>query len=112
MAGPLPLGLNTGDLALGGCKFAANSFCMSSIRSARSANVVWLADSLDIRLHANAPFGTDTLIALVTSRRHALLELDLKLLDGRRAPADMLAAIEARLEAADRIGIATYSTRR
>lgn len=69
-------------------------------------------NTLDVPLRAGPPFGTDTLIAVVTARRHAALELDLKLLDKHRQPKEILAAIAARLEPVDRIGLATYSTRR
>ncbi len=68
-------------------------------------------ERLTIPLRSEAPFGTDSLIAVVTLRRHVALELDLKLLNGKRSPVALVEAFGQHLAPDDRLAIGTYSTR-
>jgi Caspase domain len=68
-------------------------------------------NSITIDFRAGEPFGTDTLIAITTKLRIPALELDLKLLDGKRSPLAMVQALELHLTPADRLGLGTYSTK-
>ena len=68
-------------------------------------------DKLEIPLKAETPFGTDTLIVIASKERRTELELQLRLLGGKRAPREMFDAVAANLGPEDRIGIASYSTK-
>ena len=68
-------------------------------------------ERLTIPLRSEAPFGTDSLVAVVTLRRHVALELDLKLLNGKRSPIALVEALGQHLAPDDRLAIGTYSTR-
>ena len=68
-------------------------------------------ERLTIPLRSEAPFGTDGIIAVVTRRRHVALELDLKLLNGKRSPIALVEALGQHLAPDDRLAIGTYSTR-
>lgn len=68
-------------------------------------------DQLTIPLRSEAPFGTDTLIAVATRTRRAALELDLKLLHAKRSPSALVELLGRHLDHADRLAIGTYSTR-
>jgi hypothetical protein len=64
-----------------------------------------------LALSAVAPFGTDTLLVLASGTRRADLELNLRLLDGKRSAGAVVDALEQGLAPGDRIGMASYSTR-
>ena len=68
-------------------------------------------DQLTIPLRSEAPFGTDTLIAVATRTRQAALELDLKLLNAKRSPSALIELLSRHLNHTDRLAIGTYSTR-
>ena len=67
-------------------------------------------DSLSFSMSAQAPFGADMLIAILTEARRPALELDLKVLDQKRKAGDLVGAVERHLKAGDRLGLATYTT--
>ena len=76
---------------------------------------------LDVHLHpigqglrvANDPTGLKRLKRELagTRRRHVALELDLKLLNGKRSPIALVEALGQHLAPDDRLAIGTYSTR-
>jgi hypothetical protein len=68
-------------------------------------------DALSFTLSARAPFGADTLVAILTEARRPALELEFKLLDEKRKPEELASAVERHLKAGDRLGLATYTTR-
>jgi uncharacterized caspase-like protein len=70
-----------------------------------------LRDGHTVGLASAPPFGTDALIAIATQGKRRGLELDLRLLDGKRQPKALVETLQRHLTAADRIGIAVYSTR-
>jgi hypothetical protein len=68
-------------------------------------------EQLTIPLRSEAPFGTDTLIAIATRTRQAALELDLKLLNAKRSSSALVELLSRHLDYTDRLAIGTYSTR-
>jgi hypothetical protein len=70
-----------------------------------------LKDSHAVSLASAPPFGTDALVAIATKGRRRGLELDLRLLDSKRQPKALVKILQRHLTAADRMGIAVYSTR-
>lgn len=68
-------------------------------------------EQLTIPLRSEAPFGTDTLIAVATRTRQAALEIDLKLLNAKRSPSALVELLGRHLDHTDRLAIGTYSTR-
>lgn len=76
-----------------------------------NADNLMTTESLTLPLRSGPPFGTDSLVAILTRERRPALELDLKLLDKRRQPKAFIGALERHLDVTDRIAIGTYSTR-
>lgn len=68
-------------------------------------------DTLTFTLSAQEPFGADMLMAVLTDARRPALELDLKLLSEKRSPGAVVRAVVRHLTGADRLGLATYTTR-
>jgi hypothetical protein len=75
-----------------------------------NADPMMMQDRLAIPMHAEPPFGTDTLIILASKNRQPTLELDLSLLDKQLKPNELLNAIRGRLGSSDLLGIISYST--
>ncbi len=75
-----------------------------------NADPLILEGSLAIPMHAEPPFGTDTLIILASKNRHPNLELDISLLDKQSKPEELLSAIQKHLETGDTLGVISYST--
>lgn len=68
-------------------------------------------DTLTFTLSAQRPFGADVLLVVLTDARRPALEFDLKLLSETRTPAAVVRTLERHLTPADRLGLATYTTR-
>jgi hypothetical protein len=68
-------------------------------------------DRLGLTLTIGPPFGIDTLIVIAAKRRLPSLELALAELARRLHPLDLPRVLEQHLAPADRIGIASYTTR-
>jgi Caspase domain len=67
-------------------------------------------NNLAIAMHAEPPFGTDTLIVIASQKQHPNLELDISLLDKQLKPMELLSAVQNQLEANDLLGVISYST--
>lgn len=68
-------------------------------------------EKLEVPLKAEAPFGTDALILISTKERRVDLEFELRQLNGKRSPREMVKSIVAHLSPDDRVGLASYSTK-
>lgn len=72
----------------------------------------WDRDSLVQDIQVSEPPGADTLVLIATSERRVALELALSGLDGKVQPMALVDELTRQLGPDDRIGLATYTTRR
>ena len=68
-------------------------------------------DELSLAMNVEAPFGTDTLVAVATSERRSGLEHELAALNQKKVGADLVDAIGKFLGPEDRIALTTYATK-